>query len=728
MSPTSRRVPRSVAALAVSVLVLLAGGPVAGVHGASAATVLPHSPSNLPAAVEALQPYVGQSTCDPVAKPGVRAFSNLLLDTYTDTTSLGIVRDCGIGGQSEHKEGRAWDWGVSAANAKQTAEVNVVMTWLLKTDSAGHEAAFARRFGIMYIIWNKRIWKAYEIDKGWQPYSGHDEHTGHVHFSFGWSGAKMATSWWTGKVAPTDYGTGKAPDLPVTPQRLPTNLLVLATYGSTTLQQPAGANAPRSTADPAATTIVQKALRISADGDYGPATAAAVGDFEGQQNLPVDGIVSPAVWTALFPRPQDPFGKLETVTFGLPGTVSMAGWAADADTEDPLHVHVYVDGRLVTALVANGSRPEIAARYPGVAPELGFTYTLTLPEGSHQVCAYAINSGTGSGNRGIGCQTVNVQHRPFGHLDKLSLTPSALVSSGWVYDPDVTDVVQVTHTLDGTPMGSVAANRSRPDVGAKYPAYGNNRGYASTLQLAAVPEGSHTLCAVAGNVGAGTDTTLGCVTGTVRHTPFGSFDLLAQSPTGLVIQGWAVEPDSTVPATVTGTLDGRPLPAVTAAIARSDIARRYPLYGAAHGFRTTLPLPAAGRHTVCLITTNVGAGAPAAPVCKSVTVVHQPLGRFELATTSHGQVTVQGWALDSDTTKPITIHVRSQGALIGHVTASGNRPDVATSFPGYGAAHGFRYTAPTVLTRGGHTICVYAINAGAGVGNSSLGCRKVTVG
>ena len=91
----------------------------------------PPYPTGLPAGVEAFQPYVGQGGCDPVAKPGVRAFSNLLMATYRDTGSLGIVRDCGIGGSSEHKEGRAFDWAVSAYNANHVAEVKAAhLDWL----------------------------------------------------------------------------------------------------------------------------------------------------------------------------------------------------------------------------------------------------------------------------------------------------------------------------------------------------------------------------------------------------------------------------------------------------------------------------------------------------------------------------------------------------------------------------------------------------------------------
>ena len=57
-----------------------------------------------------LAPYRPQTTCSPSAKPGVVGFRNLVLAAYPATASWGISRACSIGGTSEHKEGRAWDW------------------------------------------------------------------------------------------------------------------------------------------------------------------------------------------------------------------------------------------------------------------------------------------------------------------------------------------------------------------------------------------------------------------------------------------------------------------------------------------------------------------------------------------------------------------------------------------------------------------------------------------
>src|SRR5207248_6920103 len=80
------------------------------------------------------------------------------------------------------------------------------LQWLLAAGPHGERAWNARRLGIMYVIWNGRIWGAYRAADGWRPYVGESEHTDHIHFSFSWAGAEKHTSWWTGHVAAVDYG------------------------------------------------------------------------------------------------------------------------------------------------------------------------------------------------------------------------------------------------------------------------------------------------------------------------------------------------------------------------------------------------------------------------------------------------------------------------------------------------------------------------------------------
>lgn len=152
--------------------------------------------------------YEGQSKCDPNDKPGVLAFRAIVLAREPGTGAGGISRGYSIGGESEHKEGRAWDWMVSADVPAQKAAAERVIDWLKDKDSYGNDAAMARRFGIMYLIFNRRIWFA---GSGWRTYcvqkakgcvepgtksDVRDPHTSHVHFSFTWAGAKKQTSYW----------------------------------------------------------------------------------------------------------------------------------------------------------------------------------------------------------------------------------------------------------------------------------------------------------------------------------------------------------------------------------------------------------------------------------------------------------------------------------------------------------------------------------------------------
>jgi hypothetical protein len=215
------RVRRRRSRLAGAVLLSLALGVGFSVfHTSGAGYAVPPTPS-FGKDIDGYADYDPQSTCDPVAKPGVKAFRDLLLRAYPETRDLGIVRACDVGGRSEHKEGRAFDWGVRANVPAERADAEEVLRWLLATDDQGNRNALARRFGIMYVIWNHRIWSAARADEGWRPYHGSDPHTDHVHVSFSWDGANMRTTWWTAamhaapnKVAPVAPAVTTATTMP----------------------------------------------------------------------------------------------------------------------------------------------------------------------------------------------------------------------------------------------------------------------------------------------------------------------------------------------------------------------------------------------------------------------------------------------------------------------------------------------------------------------------------
>jgi len=166
---------------------------------ANATHAAPPTPSFGPA-IDGYTAYDGQDTCDPTSKPGVVDFKDLLQQTYGNHT-WNIGRNCDIGGQSEHKEGRALDYGFDVTNATQRAKAEDLLNWLLAPDQYGNQHAMARRLGVMYIIWNYEMWRAYSGPSSWQPRSCDgtpgDCHTNHIHFSFGWAGALRQTTWWT---------------------------------------------------------------------------------------------------------------------------------------------------------------------------------------------------------------------------------------------------------------------------------------------------------------------------------------------------------------------------------------------------------------------------------------------------------------------------------------------------------------------------------------------------
>jgi hypothetical protein len=195
------RARRRSAATATVVALTSVIGTLLGSAPADAA--VPTAPVTLPAAIEPMPAYQPQSFCDPVDKPGVVAFGRLLTATYPHTSVVDISRSCGSErGTSEHKDGRALDWGVNVANATQRGQAQSLLRWLFAPDAAGDPHAMLRRLGIMYVIWNKHIWGAWS--GRWEPYacSGVTAcHMDHMHFSFDWAGARKLTSFWTGVVA-----------------------------------------------------------------------------------------------------------------------------------------------------------------------------------------------------------------------------------------------------------------------------------------------------------------------------------------------------------------------------------------------------------------------------------------------------------------------------------------------------------------------------------------------
>jgi len=307
----------TVLALAVSV------GPLAP---ASAATPAPKAPATVPAAIEPMSGYVPANSCDPTAKPGTVALGKLLTTTYPGTT-YGISRTCGTDAlpTSEHYDGRAVDWMNSVRRPAEAAQAKALIAWLFASDARGNTYANARRIGVMYIIWNNKIWGAYSADRGWRDYSScasHPEkgwdttcHRDHMHLSLSWPGALQTTSFWSGEVATPNYGTCRARDLNWAPPYAKVRTTPCPSYPK--VKAPAGASDTLKTlttysgmrlssgSTGPVVRAVQTALKVTRTGSYDAATKTAVKKFQTAHGLNDSGNVNSATWRALL-RDQAP--------------------------------------------------------------------------------------------------------------------------------------------------------------------------------------------------------------------------------------------------------------------------------------------------------------------------------------------------------------------------------------------------------------------------------------
>ena len=145
--------------------------------------------------IEAYATYQEQQFCSPVNRPGAEKIAGLIRTTYGSDEAIGIARNS-CTSVSEHNEGRALDWMVDSTTKAGMNKAKAFLDWLLATDQYGNKNAMARRLGVMYIIFNRRIWRAY--DPGWGPYNGTNPHTDHIHISLSYDGSTGRTSFWKG--------------------------------------------------------------------------------------------------------------------------------------------------------------------------------------------------------------------------------------------------------------------------------------------------------------------------------------------------------------------------------------------------------------------------------------------------------------------------------------------------------------------------------------------------
>jgi hypothetical protein len=178
----------------------------------------------------------------------------------------------------------------------------------------------------------------------------------------------------------------------------------------------------------------------------------------------------------------------------------------------PLTVHLYVDGTFSKAYAASGKRVDVARAFPAAGDAHGIYAQQSLAPGPHTVCLYAINTGQGASNPGLGCGAVTVQAaawNPIGAITGVAVAGRTVSVAGWALDADsATSPSRVHVYVDGRTVMGLVAGTDRADVGRAFPWAGRNHGFYGSMTLA---PGKHTLCVYGINVGNGSgNPNLGC--------------------------------------------------------------------------------------------------------------------------------------------------------------------------------------------------------------------------
>ena len=332
----SRTFASAMLALCVATTVTVAGAatpaaaadtqPTTGtVESTAPAPVVPPGPAGMPTGIERPAAYVPSNDCDQVAKPGTVRLGDLLKATYGSYYNTVSTCTPGPGSTSEHFDGRAIDYFLNVRDATQSAQASAFLSWLTAPDAAGNSFANARRLGVMYVIWNNKIWATYRASEGWRPYSNCAStpatssdtncHRNHIHISMSWEGAMGRTSYWTKTVAAQDFGPCRVPDLnwaprytSFNPNQCPSYPTVSAPSGSssllTTLVTNSGMDLRYGSTGPVVT-AVQTALNVSATGAFYGQTRTALTAWQSAHQVAASGVMDPPTWRAMLKA----FGK-----------------------------------------------------------------------------------------------------------------------------------------------------------------------------------------------------------------------------------------------------------------------------------------------------------------------------------------------------------------------------------------------------------------------------------
>ncbi|KQP77847.1 hypothetical protein ASF37_04205 [Aeromicrobium sp. Leaf289] len=286
------------AALMCAATLTAVGGTSAAAQAATGTTPVPlpakpkglKAPVALPKAVDPPSAYAPQVACQPGTPAGVAKTRDLVMRTYGVGGKGNTARGCSEG-VSEHADGRAWDWMVDVKDAEEKKAAADFLAWLTKDGGTN-----ARRLGIMYVIYNEKIWAVYRSKEGWRPSSGHRDH---VHLSFSWNGARGTTSFWTGKVHPVDHGPCSR--FAGQPAVMNSKARTTRCYAAVPLVKRTSWATIALGSRAGTVKTAQKALGVKQTGTFDAATREAVKAYQKKHDLPWTGTIDQPTWASLVP-------------------------------------------------------------------------------------------------------------------------------------------------------------------------------------------------------------------------------------------------------------------------------------------------------------------------------------------------------------------------------------------------------------------------------------------
>ncbi len=415
--------------------------------------------------------------------------------------------------------------------------------------------------------------------------------------------------------------------------------------------------------------------------------------------------------------PGSPLGKLVAIELAPTG-FRVVGYVEEGA---PADVRLSVGTTTTVDVLANQTAEDVGQTEPSGGDVRWFDGVVATPAGPHIICASVID---GNRLRSLGCDQVLAPARtPFGELEGAHAGPGLVRLVGWAIDPDTAAHVNVKISVDGKFVRTIKAKRRRRDIARRYNNnFGEDHGFDVQIDVA---DGSQ-VCVYAVNRKAGRGRVLlGCSTvDLTTGSPRGNLDSVTQVPGGVLVKGWALDPDVKGPIDVDIRVDGVTIATVLAKKNRADVAQVYPAYGRKHGFAEVVPV-APGQHEICVRGRDTGPGRTRRLGCKTISVSSSsPAGGIDNITVLAGRVQISGWAIDPDVVGPISIEAVIDGTLVGTTVANITRQDVGDAFPQHGTDHGFWFDL--AASPGAHSVCITALDA-TGDAAVSLGCRDVVV-